>query len=241
MTDFIISLHESYNWQSSLLAVISIAALTKFLKYVLFKHPIARELKDRNRALDKTKLALDKYPPVVNDTQKAGLLTNLTFFTVVLPFCIAPTTNSVLTILLNIILILMVYDFFYYLMHRFWFHGSGRMRQIHAIHHQARSPTYIDAHYVHPFETFLGLTLFFLTIAGISMLVGRFDIVSIVCVYVIYVQLNILNHTSIDVSSFPFRSVHWIAAKHHRHHENMHMGNYASITLIFDKLFRTYE
>lgn len=238
---FFNSMFESYDWQSSLIALLAIAVLTKLLKQGIFKHPEANAMKQRNHELDKKKLAQEKYQRVVRDTQRAGLYTNLTFFALILPFCISPTAGQPLNILLHVVLILMTYDFFYYLMHRFWFHGTGPMRQIHALHHQARTPTYIDAHYVHPLETFLGLALFFLTICGLSLFTGPFDIISIVCVYIIYVQLNILNHTSIDKSSFPFKTIHWIAAKHHRHHENMQMGNYASITLIFDKLFRTYE
>ena len=64
--------------------------------------------------------------------------------------------NPVGKVLLDIFIILMFYDFFYYLAHRFWFHGNGAMRKIHAVHHQARNPTYLDAHYVHPMRNFRG-------------------------------------------------------------------------------------
>ena len=40
---------------------------------------------------------------------------------------------------------------------------------------------------------------------------------------------------------FPFRTLSWITAKHHVHHENMHKGNYATITLFYDKLFGTFD
>ena len=53
----------------------------------------------------------------------------------------------------------MLFDFLYYLTHRFLFHGKA-LRRVHALHHRALEPTYIDALYVHPLETFIGLVLF---------------------------------------------------------------------------------
>ena len=47
--------------------------------------------------------------------------------------------------------------------------------------------------------------------------------------------------THVDLPYFPFKTLSWITAKHHRHHENMQMGNYATITLIYDKMFGTFE
>ena len=44
-----------------------------------------------------------------------------------------------------------------------------------------------------------------------------------------------------DDSEPEFRTLSWITAKHHVHHENMHKGNYATITLFYDKLFGTLD
>jgi sterol desaturase/sphingolipid hydroxylase (fatty acid hydroxylase superfamily) len=112
---------------------------------------------------------------------------------------------------------------------------------VHAVHHQARNPTYIDAHYVHPMETFIGLGLFFLCIALLAVLLGPFHVVTVVLTYVLYTQLNIINHTLVELPYFPFRTLTWITAKHHVHHENMHKGNYATITLFYDRLFGTLD
>lgn len=230
-----------YNWLGSLLALVGIIVLTKFGKFLAFKVPALAQAKQLNREQDKLKLKKDKYPPMIKASQKVGLYCNLAFFLVILPFCITLDPQSLWMVPLHLLVVLMVYDFFYYLMHRFWFHGNGRMRQVHAVHHQARTPTYIDAHYVHPTETFLGLALFFATIIGMSLLLGPLHIVTLVILYTLYVQLNTINHTHVDLPYFPFKTLSWITAKHHRHHENMQMGNYATITLIYDKMFGTYE
>ena len=231
----------NYNLLGSVLSLAGIVAVTKLGKYLLFKVPAMAETKQLNREQDKLKLAKEKYPPMVKSSQKVGLYCNITFFLLVLPFCVTLASPAWWQVLLDIVLVLMFYDFFYYLMHRFWFHGQGKMRQVHAVHHQARSPTYIDAHYVHPTETFLGLSLFFLSIALMAAVLGPFHVVTVVLLYVLYVQLNQVNHTKIDLPYFPYRLLTWITAKHHKHHENMHKGNYATITLLYDKMFGTYE
>ena len=232
---------ENYNWLGSVLSLLLIIVLTKAGKYLLFKVPALANARQENRREDKQKLAKEKYPPMVKANQKVGFYLNITFFLLVLPFCVTLAPQPWWQVLLDIVVVLMVYDFFYYLMHRFLFHGQGRMRQVHAVHHQARNPTFIDAHYVHPMETFMGLGLFFLTIASLAAVLGPFHLVTIVVMYVLYVQLNQINHTRVDLPYFPYRLLTWMTVKHHKHHENMHMGNYSTITLLWDKLFGTFE
>lgn len=68
-----------------------------------------------------------------------------------------------------------------------------------------------------------------------------FSVATIAITMVIYTQLNQLNHVHIQLHQFPFNTINWIADKHAVHHIDMHRGNYASITLLFDKLFGTYD
>lgn len=230
-----------WNLPASLLALALIALITRTGKWLVFKHPALAQMRDLNREKDKEKWAQEKYPPIVRANQRVGLWLNLTFFILVLPLCITVETQSILTILLDCFVILMFYDFFYYLAHRFWFHGNGAMRRIHAVHHQARKPTYLDAHYVHPRETFVGLGMFVLCFPLLASIMGPFHVAAVVITYVIYVQINIINHTFVDLPYFPFKTLNWITAKHHVHHIDMHRGNYATITLFYDKLFGTLD
>ena len=232
---------DHYQWQAALLSLLGIIVLTKAGKFFVFKVPALAQSRSDNREQDKLKLAKSKYAPIVKDNQRVGLYCNLVFFLILLPFCSTLTWPQWWQVPVNVLLILLVYDFFYYLMHRFLFHGQGRFRQVHALHHQARKPTYIDAHYVHPTETVMGLSLFFATIVGLALLQGPFHVLTIVLVYVAYVQLNQINHTYIQLPYFPFRHLTQITVDHHTHHENMHKGNYASITMLYDRLFGTYE
>ncbi len=239
--EFVSALWANYNIVASLAALALIAGITKAGKWLIFKHPALAEMRRINRDEDKVKWKKEKYPPMIRSSQRVGLYCNVTFFLLLLPFCITFELPAWWQILLDMVVILMVYDFFYYLAHRFWFHGNGAMRQVHAVHHQARSPTYLDAHYVHPKETFVGLGGFMVTVVVLSAIMGPFNIITIVTTFVIYYQLNQINHTYVNLPYFPFKTLSWITAKHHVHHENMHKGNYATITLLYDKLFGTLD
>ena len=235
------SVLQHYNLLGSLLALAAIAGISKVGKWLLFKHPALAEMREINRRQDKEKWGMDKYPPIVRANQKVGTWCNGTFFLILLPFCITLDYQPLWQILLHSFVILMFYDFFYYLAHRFWFHGNGPMRQVHAVHHQARNPTYLDAHYVHPKETFVGLALYMGSILVLATLMGPFHIATVVLTFLVFFQLNQINHTFVDLPYFPFKTLSWITAKHHVHHENMHKGNYATITLFYDKLFGTLD
>ncbi len=235
------TLIENYHWLAGTLSLTGIVAISVVGKWLLFKVRPLSDMRELNRSKDKEKWAQEKYPPIVRATQKVGMHCNIVFYLLVLPFCVTLDTQPIWTILLNIVVLLMFYDFLYYLSHRFWFHGNGAMRQVHAVHHQARSPTYLDSHYVHPRETFIGIMLFMGSVVFLAALMGPFHIATVIVTFVIFYQLNQVNHTFVDLPYFPFKTLSWITAKHHIHHENMHKGNYASITLLYDKLFGTLD
>lgn len=241
MTDLFATLASNYHWQAALTVLAGVVATVKVGKLLAFRVPALARMRQFNLEEDQKKKALEKYPPVMKASRNVGAITNLAFFVLALPFCVTFRFDSIGWVLLDSVLILMVYDFFYYLCHRFWFHGKGWMRRVHAVHHQARKPTHIDAYYVHPFETFVGIALYLGTLAALAALLGPFHVVSVILTYVVFTQLNIINHTFVDLPYFPFRALSWITARHHVHHENMHKGNYATITLLYDKLFGTLD
>jgi sterol desaturase/sphingolipid hydroxylase (fatty acid hydroxylase superfamily) len=112
---------------------------------------------------------------------------------------------------------------------------------VHALHHQARNPSHIDAFYVHPVETVIGILLFMGTIVALYFVLGTFHALTLAVCYVIFVQLNTINHTRVDLPYFPFKTLTWITRKHHVHHIDMQKGNYATITLFYDWVFGTLD
>jgi len=133
--------------------------------------------------------------------------------------------------------VLLVYDFFYYLLHRFAFHEWSLLRRVHVVHHHVRHPHAADSLYLHPVENFLGLFLLYTCMAAL----GPLHPLSFALVVTVHSVLNILVHAGLDLPFFPFRALGVLARKHDRHHVSMKGGNYASLTPIFDRLFGTAE
>ena len=232
----------TYDWLATLCFFIPLILITVLGRKIAFSVPDLKRMQQYNRTEDKKRRAKEKYPPIIKINNKIGVFSNLTFFIAVLPFFVTLQNQSPLRVLIDVVMILMVYDFFYYLMHRFLFHGQGYFRRVHAVHHQARSPiTHVDAYYVHPVETFMGIALFMSTIIGLGFYFGPYHSVTLILVFLVFTQLNTINHTYVNLPHFPFKTLTWITAKHAVHHEGMHKGNYATITLIFDKMFGTLD
>ena len=230
-----------YDWLALLIFFGVLIPTTMISKRLLFKLPALKAMVDLNKEHDRPKLAKDKYPPMIKSSQKAGLYTNVFFIFLVFPFLLTTQSQPIWKGLIDIVLILFIYDFFYYLMHRFLFHGKGYFRRVHGIHHQARNPSRVDALYVHPVETFMGVALFGLTITGVSLLTGQIHAIALAITYVIYTQQNIVNHVQFTVDKFPYKTVNYLTTKHAIHHENMHKGNYASLSPLFDFMFGTLD
>ena len=217
--------------------------ITRVSKWLALKVPALHDTKLKNHDIDRGKLKQPKYLPVVKSSQLAGLVCNAIPILLIYPFFLSLSAPIPWwRFIVDIFVILMVYDFFYYLMHRFLLHGNGFFRKIHGVHHQARVPTYIDGFYVHPIETSMGLLLYHATVIGYALLVPGHELnaISLALANFIYIQINTINHIKIDLPYFPFKALNYITDMHANHHIDMQQGNYASITLIFDKLFGSY-
>ncbi|HUH39205.1 MAG TPA: sterol desaturase family protein [Spongiibacteraceae bacterium] len=220
-----------------------VIGLTAIARPLIFQIPAMRRTLEINQAMDAPKMAQQKYIDATRVSKRTGMLVALFFILIVSPLLLTLQARAWWLVIVDVVAVLMIYDFFYYLMHRFLFHGQGKLRRVHAVHHQARKPSTIDGDYVHPVETLMGLGLFALTMIGYGLAMPEHQLhaVSAGVATLIYFHLNVINHVHIDLPYFPFKTLHWIAAKHDVHHENMHKGNYASITLLFDKMFGTLD
>lgn len=140
-------------------------------------------------------------------------------------------------IALDVGVVLITYDFLYYLMHRYPFHEWKLLKAVHAVHHTAKYPRALDSLYLHPIEMALGVSLLMASTA----LVGPVHETSFIVIFAVFSFLNILIHGGLSLPFFPFRAISYMARKHDRHHLSMKGGNYASITPLFDILFGTAE
>ena len=131
--------------------------------------------------------------------------------------------------------ILAIYDFAYYLLHRFAFHGWSVGRRIHAVHHTIRTPYANDSFYIHPAETAAGVGLFL----GAAALVGPVGEWSFGLAFLVYSLLNIWIHSAITLPFFPLRALSALVHHHDIHHESMKSGYYATLTPLWDVVFGT--
>lgn len=231
----------SYDWQAFLVFLGSLIAMTTLGRFLAFRVPALQQMRERNREVDQVKLSRARFAEAVKLNNRWGLATNLLFYAAVLPFCLSLAPRPLWRHAVDLVAVLMLYDGMYYFTHRFVFHGRP-MRKIHALHHQARTPTYIDALYVHPLETAIGLTLFLGSIPLVAALSGApLHALSMALATLLFTQLNTINHAWVNLPRFPFRTLTRITEIHAAHHVDMNHGNYATLSTLYDRLFGTYE
>ena len=245
MTQFLAALVESYHWQLSLYTALGIAAVTVIGKRLLLLAPAVREAAGLNQAAYAAKMAKPAYAANQTWNRKWGLFYWAIIFVAILPFCLTSEAQPWWEVLRDVVVILMVYDFFYYLAHRFLFHDEGffggPLLWVHAYHHRQRNPCRGDSSYIHPLEVAIGLGLYVGTILLLSRFMGSFHVVTVVITWVAFSQINLHNHDLWDADRFPFRYLKTMSVMHHNHHASFTGGNFATISLLYDWLFGTLD
>ena len=231
----------TYDWMAALVFLGALIAMTAVGRFLAFEVPALQRMRELNREADQAKLARPRFRQAVKVNNRSGLITNLIFYATILPFCVSLEARPLWRHAVDIVAVLLVFDLFYYLTHRFLFHGK-LLRKVHSLHHQARTPTYIDALYVHPLETFIGLALFLGSIPLIAAITGApLNAFSVAFATLIFTQINTINHTYVKLPYFPFKTLDYITSVHVAHDVDMNQGNYATLSMAYDWLFGTYE
>ncbi len=238
--DLIYDLLSAYQWQVALIYMLMVVLLMRASVYFAFKVPALQRMREWNREEDKRKRANPKYPPVMRANSRVGAFISALLILVVAPSVLTLSSLPWWRYIVDIVAVLLVYDFIYYFTHRFIFHGD-LLRKVHGLHHQARDISHIDSLYVHPLETFIGLMIYVVSITLVSAAFGGLHVVAAAFAFVIWSQINTINHTKFNVDSFPFKTIDYLTTKHSIHHKNMNMGNYSSITPLFDWMFGTLD
>ena len=121
-----------YDWKAALAFFVTLVVLTTVGRRLIFLIPAYQEMRRLNRETDRTKLAKARFKKSVKASNQAGLYTNLAFYVTVLPFSISLESRPFWQSLVHIVAVLMVFDFFYYLTHRFLFHTFNVFTTPHA-------------------------------------------------------------------------------------------------------------
>lgn len=237
---------ENYEWQLSLLTGFAIMIVSIMLKYIsTWLVPEFRKAEALNRAVFKEKMQKPNYAANQSWNRKWSLLYVTAIFGVILPFCITAETQAWWTIVRDCVIILMFYDFVYYLTHRFLFHDNGflggPLLWVHAVHHRQHNPCRMDSSYIHPVEVAIGLGLYIGSVFILARLMGNFHVITIVVTWLAFMEINLHNHDRWQVSRFPFRYLAYASELHHHHHARFTGGNFATITPLYDWAFGTLD
>lgn len=235
-----------YDWKAALLVVVLIVVVTMVTKRIAkLLSPTVRAASALNRDAFDQKMQKASYAANQSLNAKWIFVFWGALFAGILPFCVTLEPQPWWRYPLDVVLILFVYDFFYYLVHRFLFHDSGFLGGplvwVHGVHHRQHNPCRRDAGFIHPLEVALGLLLYGGTIALLAFFVGRFHVASLVITWIVYSEVNLHNHDLWTWDKFPFRKMNEMSVMHHHHHARFDGGNFGSITMIFDRLFGTLD
>ena len=244
-SQFLASLLEDYEWKLSLATLAGVIGVTIIGKQVVRVIPTLREAAQLNADTFREKMQRPNYAANQkwNRTWSGAFLGLI--FAGILPFCLTLAPQPWWSMLLEMAVILMVYDFFYYLTHRFLFHDSGflggPLKWMHAVHHRQHNPCRWDSSYIHPLEVAIGLGLYVATIAVLSVVMGRFHVATIVITWIAFSEINLHNHDLWKVDRFPFKYLNTMSVMHHNHHARFTGGNFATISLLYDWMFGTLD
>jgi sterol desaturase/sphingolipid hydroxylase (fatty acid hydroxylase superfamily) len=245
MTPFLSWFLAQYQWKLSLLTGAGIIAAFVFAAALKSLVPTFRTALQLNKQTYQEKMQQPYYAENQKwNRQWAGLYL-VVIFGVIMPFCVTLAPQPWWQFALDLVVILLVYDFFYYLTHRFVFHDSaflgGPLKWMHAVHHRQKNPCEKDSSYIHPLEVAIGLGLFVMTVFFLSLIMGRFHVATVVITWFAFSTINVHNHTLWEANYFPFRYLNYASKMHHNHHAKFTGGNYATITLLFDWMFGTLD
>ncbi|QIG81551.1 sterol desaturase family protein [Stakelama tenebrarum] len=235
-----------YHWQLSLITLVSIFVVNFIAKKIAVALvPTLREARAANHEAYATKMQKASYAANQKWNRKWGVVFFAVIFGLIIPFCVTVEAQPWWRYLVDMFVILMVYDFFYYLAHRFLFHDEGffggPLLWVHAVHHRQHNPCRGDSSFIHPIEVALGLSLYVGTVFLLSRFMGDFHVVTIVITWIAFSEINLHNHDLWTADKFPFRYANTMAKMHHNHHARFTGGNFATISLFYDWLFGTLD
>lgn len=236
---------DSYQWLPALYAFVAVLAIPLLAKHLILLVPAFKQTQQLNKDVAAERVQRDYYNKIQQRSKKWGFATQIAIFVGIIPFIITTDSQPWWRVPLDVFVILMFYDFFYYLVHRFLFHdggyGPGPLIWVHAVHHQQKDPCRKDSNYLHPIETCMGLALYGASIGVLGWLMGDFHLVTIIITWIAFSEINLHNHDLMEEDRFPFKYLRYMSFMHHVHHSRFTAGNYATISLFYDWLFGTYD
>ncbi len=134
-------------------------------------------------------------------------------------------------VIAQLVLFILVDDFLYYWMHRYFHENTWLMRHVHSVHHRVRNTCAINGNYMHWFEFSATATLMLLG----PMIIGAH-------IYVVYIWVAIRQYEAVDGHlgyDIPWNPAHWMPVYegpvYHDYHHARFKGNYAGFLPYLDR------
>lgn len=143
---------------------------------------------------------------------------------------------SFVEVVFDVLIILILWDFLYYWLHRA-FHTPFLMKYVHGRHHHVRNPTALDGLYLNPLDNLGGLGMLFVSVLVVSPL----SLHSFLIAVFLHTLINSITHTGLNFPNRVFLLFNFWAKKHAIHHGKNVKANFSVIFPFWDVLFRTYE
>ncbi len=240
-TSFFSTVAAHYQGWLAFVMFVCVLGIPKIISLILCKVGVFKEISQLNKTAAAQKSTKERWVKNQAWNRKWGSLFLAVIYICIIPFVITAESQVWWKYIVDIFIILMVYDFFYYLAHRFLFHDGGPLVWVHAVHHQQKNPCRQDSSFIHPIEVALGLSLYVGTVALLSVWMGEFHIITLVLTWIAFSEINLHNHDLQTSDRFPFKYLKYMTDMHHVHHARFVGGNFATISLFYDWLFGTYD
>ena len=147
---------------------------------------------------------------------------------------IKESSTGWLTILVQVLAVMTIYDFMLYWVHRAMHHRFF-MKHVHGFHHRVIFPRGIDDFYKHPLDSLWVISLFFLSTA----IVGPLSTTGFVATLFVFAFLNNCQHVGMTIPHPLFAVINDVARRHELHHNEDSSSNYALIFPFWDWMFGT--
>ena len=144
--------------------------------------------------------------------------------------------SSAFKVFFEVLIILLLWDFLYYCLHRAW-HLPFLMKYVHGRHHHVRNPTAMDGLYLNPLDNLGGVGLFLVSV----LIVAPISLPSFLIAVLLHTLINSITHTGLNLPHRAFWITNFWARKHAIHHGRNVNANYGVIFPFWDLLFGTYE
>lgn len=145
--------------------------------------------------------------------------------------------HSVTYFLFSIVLLLFLYETYYYWLHR-WMHRPSVFKVVHKVHHQSMQPTVFTSFSFHPLEALL--QFIFIPVAIMIIPIHYFGLG---IVLMIMTLSAVINHAGVEIfpKNFTNHSVgKWlIGSTHHDLHHKEFRSNYGLYLTLWDKWMKT--